>query len=91
MTKSVAVITRVSPELKAKLEALARRTRRSESYLAREALAAFVEINAWQVATIDKRLAELKNGGETVPHEEVERWLDSKDTDDEMPKPARRG
>lgn len=90
MTKSVAVITRVSPELKAKIEALAQQTKRSEAFIAREALASFVDANAWQVATIAKRQAELQAGGETVPHEEVERWIDSKGTDKERPMPGRR-
>lgn len=90
MTKSVAVITRVSPELKAKIEALARQTQRSEAFIAREALASFVDANAWQVATIAKRLGELQAGAETVPHDEVERWIDSKGTANEKPMPGRR-
>jgi predicted transcriptional regulator len=45
--------------VKARLEALARRTRRSRSRLAAEAIAAYVEQNAWQIAEIEAGLAEL--------------------------------
>lgn len=48
-TGDTAVVTaRIDVELKAKLEALARNTRRSKSYLAAQAIAAFVELNEWQ-------------------------------------------
>ena len=38
--------------LKEKFEALARRTRRSKSELAAEAIAAYVDLDEWQVAEI---------------------------------------
>ena len=43
---------RLPPEVSDKLEALARDTKRSKSYLAGEAIASYVEMNAWQVARI---------------------------------------
>ena len=62
MPKSVPVMTRVSPALKKKLQTLAKDTRRSESYLVAEAITDYVELNAWQVKTIKKRLDEALAG-----------------------------
>jgi len=39
------ITTRIAPALKTKLEALARSTKRSKSFLAAEAIAAYVELN----------------------------------------------
>jgi predicted transcriptional regulator len=59
---SVVVTARIDAELKAKLEALARGVRRSKSYLAAEAIAAYVELNEWQIGEIEAGIAELDNG-----------------------------
>jgi RHH-type transcriptional regulator, rel operon repressor / antitoxin RelB len=56
------VTARIDPVLKAKLEALARSTRRSKSYLAAEAIAAYVELNQWQIGEIEAGIAELDAG-----------------------------
>jgi len=57
MPKTTTMTVRLTPELSDKLEALARDTRRSKSYLAGEAIASYVEMNAWQVARIKEALA----------------------------------
>jgi hypothetical protein len=46
-----------------------------------------LRFNAWQVALIKGRYDALQAGSATVPHEEVERWLDSLGTDHELPMP----
>jgi predicted transcriptional regulator len=48
--------------LRAKLEALARSTRRSKSFLAAEAIAAYVELNEWQIGEITAGIQELDSG-----------------------------
>ena len=85
--KSVVVTTRVSRETKARLSVLAKDTRRSESFLAAEAIESYVDLNAWQVGLVKRRLAEVEAGAPMVPHEDVERWLDSLGTDRELPMP----
>ena len=75
MPKTVPVMTRVSAETKRKLQALARSTNRSESYLAQAALAEYISVNEWQVDLIASRLAEAKHGGAVVPHAEVAAWV----------------
>ena len=78
---------RISPTVSARLEALARDTRRSKAYLASEAITDFVERNAWQVARIKAALEDARSGAAGVPHERVERWMDSWGTDQELPRP----
>ena len=43
-----------------------------------------------QLDLIRHRLAEYRAGAETVPHEDVEAWLDSKGTAHELPMPGPR-
>jgi RHH-type transcriptional regulator, rel operon repressor / antitoxin RelB len=50
---SVVVTARIDAALKTKLEALARSMKRSKSYLAAEAIAAYVELYEWQIAEIE--------------------------------------
>ena len=68
---STIVTARIAPALKAKLEALARSTKRSKSYLAAEAIAAYVALNEWQIAEIEAGIAELDRG-EVLTDEEAE-------------------
>ena len=58
MAQSSVITVRLAPEVKRKLEALARGTRRSKSFLAAEAIAAFVDVNAWQVTEIQTAIEE---------------------------------
>jgi RHH-type rel operon transcriptional repressor/antitoxin RelB len=88
MAKLTTVTVRLKPEVKDKLDALARDTKRSKAYLASEAIERYVDLNDWQVAHIKAALAEDDAGGPGVPHQEVVRWIDSWGTDHELPKPA---
>jgi predicted transcriptional regulator len=63
--------TRIDAALKAKLEALARSTKRSKSFLAAEAIAAYVELNECQIGEIAAGLAEL-DSGEAVSEKQAE-------------------
>jgi len=65
------VTARIDAALKAKLEALARSTKRSKSYLATQAIAAYVEQNEWQIAEIEAGIAEL-DAGEVISGEAAE-------------------
>ena len=87
MTKSAMMTVRLTPEVRDKLDALARDTKRSKAYLASEAIETYVDLNAWQVAHIKAALAEDEQGGPGVPHEEVMEWVESWGTDHERPRP----
>jgi predicted transcriptional regulator len=67
------VTARIEPALKARLEALARSTKRSKSYLAAEAIAAYVELNEWQIAEIKAGIAEL-DAGQGLSQEQVDEY-----------------
>jgi len=88
MAKLTTVTVRLKPEVKDKLDALARDTKRSKACLASEAIERYVDLSDWQVAHIKAALAEDEAGGPGVPHDEVVRWIDSWGTDHELPKPA---
>jgi len=74
MTTTLSV--RLHAETKKQLEALAKRARRSKSFLAAEAIAAFVEAESWQLDEIHAGLAELDEG-RAVAHTDVAKWLRS--------------
>jgi len=67
---------RIDAGTKKKLEALAGRARRSKSFLAAEAIAAFVEAEHWQLDEIHAGLRELDEG-QAVQHKSVSTWLQS--------------
>jgi RHH-type rel operon transcriptional repressor/antitoxin RelB len=74
MTTTLSV--RIDTDTKKRLEALAKRARRSKSFLAAEAIAAFVEAESWQLDEIQAGIAEL-DAGRGVPHEQAANWLRS--------------
>jgi predicted transcriptional regulator len=74
MTETLSI--RIDSETKQRLDALSKRSKRSKSFLAAEAIAAYVESEAWQIGEIEAGVAEL-DSGETVSHEKVSKWLKS--------------
>ena len=77
MAESTVLTVRLDPHLKQRLEALANCTKRSKSFLAAEAIAAYVELNTWQVAKVEEGLRQA-DAGEFMSDEEVaeayQRW-----------------
>ncbi len=53
---------RIDSETKRKLELLAAQTQRSKSFLAAEALSAFIELESWQIGEIQAGISELDKG-----------------------------
>ena len=70
-TDSTVITARIDAALKAKLDALAHSTKRSKSYLAAEAIAAYVALNEWQIGEIEAGIAEL-DAGEILSEEQAE-------------------
>jgi RHH-type transcriptional regulator, rel operon repressor / antitoxin RelB len=73
---STTFTVRVEAEVKERLEKLAKSTGRSRSFLAAEALNAYLDVNEWQVAGV-KRAMESLDRGDGVPHQEVKDWVNS--------------
>jgi predicted transcriptional regulator len=67
---STTMTIRVPTELRDKLDRIAQGTRRSRSYLAGEALAAYVERELSIIEGIREGLADIA-AGRVVPHEQV--------------------
>lgn len=74
MTTTLSV--RIDAKVRKRLEALAASSRRSRSFLAAEAIAAYVEAEEWQLGEIQAGLKDL-GAGRAVSHERVSRWLRS--------------
>ncbi|MBW4613286.1 MAG: CopG family ribbon-helix-helix protein [Desmonostoc vinosum HA7617-LM4] len=89
MSQSEVVTVRLTPEIKAKLDALAQSTQRSKSWLAAEAIALYVEQQSWQIQKIEEavKIADSPQA-KWIASEEVEAWLECWGTEDEKPAPC---
>ena len=85
---STTFTVRVEPEVKKRLEKLAKSTGRTRSFLAAEALNEYLDLNEWQVAGIKRAIASLDRG-EGLSHREVKNWISSWDRKRERPVPKR--
>jgi len=86
-TPRTATITmRVRSALKKRLEKMARSTGRSRSFLATEAIAAYLDTNEWQILGVVTALSSLDRG-EGVPHKRIKQRVASWETSHERPSP----
>jgi RHH-type rel operon transcriptional repressor/antitoxin RelB len=74
MTETLSI--RLDASTKQRLDALAKHSKRSKSFLAAEAIAAYVEQEEWQLGEIHAAARELE-AGQAVSHEKVASWLKS--------------
>jgi RHH-type transcriptional regulator, rel operon repressor / antitoxin RelB len=74
MTETLSI--RLDSETKKRLDVLSKRSRRSKSFLAAEAITAYVESEEWQLGEIQAGIAELDSGN-GVSHDKVSKWLKS--------------
>ncbi len=77
---------RLDRKAKARLQKLAKSTGRSRSFLAAEAIVAYLDTNEWQVAGINKALTSLDRG-KGIAYARVSEWVASWETHDERPAP----
>lgn len=69
MSESTTLSIRLEADVKSRLDQLADATHRSKSFLAAEAIRAFVELNEWQVREIQAGLREADAGDFARPSE----------------------
>lgn len=74
MAENKVMTLRLEPELRKRLDGLAKAQRRSRSFVAAEAIREYVEINEWQIEEIRRGLAEAERG-EFASEEEVRRVM----------------
>ena len=75
-TATETLSVRLDAGVKERLTKLAQQQKRSKSFLAAEAIAAYVEAEDWQLKEIEEGIKELDRG-ETVSHRKVAKWLAS--------------
>ncbi len=70
---------RVDAKTKRRLEKLANATARTKSYIAAEAIRAYLDVNEWQIQEIKAavREADAAEPDDFIPHEKVQKWLHS--------------
>lgn len=83
---SQAVSFRLAAAKLEKLERLAEATDRPRSWHIEQALDSYLEVQAWQLAHIEKGVASIEADG-TVPHDTVRDWLLTWGTEDEAEPP----
>ncbi len=74
MTETLSI--RIDAHTKKRLDALSKRSKRSKSFLAAEAIAAYVESEEWQLGELQTGIAEL-DAGQNISHDKVSKWLNS--------------
>lgn len=84
MTETLSI--RIDSETKKRLHVMSKRSKRSQSFLAAEAITAFVESEEWQLGELEAGVAELESG-QQVSHEKVSQWLKSWGKPDETKAP----
>jgi predicted transcriptional regulator len=89
MSDTVSLSFRVRAEQAEQLDRLAEATDRPRSWLLQQALDSYLELQAWQIAHIKEGIEQLDRG-EFIPHEEVDAWLESWGTSNELPPPRTR-
>jgi RHH-type rel operon transcriptional repressor/antitoxin RelB len=67
---------RIDPETKRRLDALSKRSKRSKSFLAAEAIAAYVDSEEWQLGEVQAGIADLDRQRD-ISHQKVAKWLRS--------------
>ena len=89
MSQTEVVTVRLTPEVKAKLNALALSTKRSKSWLAAEAITLYVEQQSWQIQMIEEAVTLADSPqAKWVEGDDVEAWLSSWGMEDEKPAPC---
>lgn len=78
---------KISPELKDQLEELVQDTGKSEAELVGEALAGYIARQKAIIAKVKEGRAAAARG-ELVDQDDVEAWLDSWGTENELPAPS---
>jgi RHH-type rel operon transcriptional repressor/antitoxin RelB len=76
MSTTETLSIRIDAKINKRLEALARRSKRSKSFLAAEAISAYVQAEEWQLREIGEGLSDLDQK-RTVSHDQVSKWLKS--------------
>jgi len=87
MANRATVTFHTSPEVKARLECLADRTRRSKSFLTNEAVERYLADEEDFIRDVESGIAEA-DAGHLIDHEEAATYLRALGTDQPLPMPT---
>jgi predicted transcriptional regulator len=87
LVETKVVTAHVPTELAAKVDAIAARRDRSRGWIMKQALRAWVEQEEQRYRLTLEALADV-DAGRTVDHDDVEKWVDSLDSDRPLPMPT---
>ncbi len=85
--KTQAISFRIETEKINRLERLAQAPDRPRSWHLEQALDAYLESQAWQIAHIEEGVADA-DAGRTLPHERIREWLQTWGSEDEPEPPV---
>jgi predicted transcriptional regulator len=77
---------RIEGEVRDKLEKICTLTERSKAYITSKAIEEYVERNSWKVEALKQAKKEAAKG-EFISHDAMGEWINSLDTDKELPAP----
>lgn len=83
---AITLTVEVDPEIKERLDTLARDTGRDPSHLAAEALEAYLDVRDWQASGI-RAAIDAVDRGQGVAHDAVKSWVESWGRESERPRP----
>jgi predicted transcriptional regulator len=89
MASRATVTFHTSPEVKARLELLAGRTRRSKSFLTNEAVERYLAEEEDFIRDVEAGIADA-DAGNLIEHEDAKRYIQSLGTDTPLPRPTPR-
>lgn len=89
MNNRATVTFHTSPEVKARLDVLATRTRRSKSFLTNEAVERYLAEEEDFIRDVEAGIADA-NAGRLIDHADAARYLRSLSTDKPLPMPTPR-
>jgi len=87
MAKTATLNLRIDADLKAEFTKLAEQEDRSTSYLVEQAMRERLAYEQAKVRAIEIALGEADRG-KLIPHDDVKAWVESWDTDNELPMPT---
>jgi len=68
---------RVSPELAAEMNELAKVTHRSLAWIGEDAIKQYCRVQRWQLKEISESFTESESDGPVIQNEDMEAWLSS--------------
>ncbi len=81
--KTNVLTVRIDEDMNKRLNNLAKATTRTRSFIAAEAIRAFLDLNEWQVQAIQKGIHDAEKG-RVVDHEKVVSWVESWGSENEL-------